>query len=251
MVDVVVDTREVNAKANAALIPDLKDLGLSVDKQQLDVGDYILYDAEGEISLVTRKAGDLYASIFDGHFADELNRCMKLIESLGGRGKLFWIQEGLWSTAYPDGGKGGMDYFKRSGPKWFRSTFHNGSSEKVFSNVQLSLTMAGIVFLSTGTLHETALMLAAIHERGQQGWPSKLTSSLRRPQLRWSEDSRVQRLMSIWPHLREASATALIHEFSSVFYIVSMAMHPSDYKKLLAVKGVGQQGLSNFQEALR
>ena len=107
MFDITVDTREVNAKSNAALIPDLKDLGLSVDKQQLDVGDYILHDAEGEISLVTRKAGDLYTSIFDGHFADELNRCMKLIESLGGRGKLFWIQEGLWSTVYPNGGKGG------------------------------------------------------------------------------------------------------------------------------------------------
>ena len=252
MVDIVVDTRETNSKSNVSLIPDLEDLGLSVKREMMDVGDYLLHDYNDDPILVSRKAGDLFTSIFDGHFADELNRCMKFIESFGGGGKLFWLQEGIWSTAYPAGGTGGMHYFKRSGPKWFRSSDnHNGASQKVFSNVQLSLTMAGITFLSTGTLHETALMLAAIHERGQQGWPSKLTSSLRRPPLRWSQDSRVQRLMAIWPHLREASATALIHEFSSVYAICSMAMHPSEYKKLLAVKGVGKDGLSNFQEALR
>ena len=66
--DIIVDTRETNHKSNAALIPDLINLGLSVSREQLDVGDYILYDREDEIVIVSRKAGDLFTSIFDGHF---------------------------------------------------------------------------------------------------------------------------------------------------------------------------------------
>lgn len=245
MVDIVVDDREPDA-----ILPELKALGLSVKPERLDVSDYFLHDCDDEPVLVSRKAGDLFTSIFDGHFADELNRCMKFIESFGGRGKLFWLQEGTWSTAYPQGGTGGMNYFKRSGPKWFRSgDNHNGASEKVLANVQLSLQSAGIQFVTTGTLHETALMLAAIHKRGQQGWPSKLTSALQRPQLRWSEDSRVQRLMAVWPHLKEQPAIALIHEFGSVYRICSLAIE--NEKKLLAVRGVGKTGIQNLLEAIQ
>ena len=213
------------------------------------MGDYILHDCDDEVVLVSRKAGDLFASIFDGHFGDELNRCMKYIESFGGGGKLFWLQEGIWSTAYPSGGKGGMNYFKRSGSQWFRSTYHTGASEKALPNVQLSLQSAGIQYVTTGSIHETALMLAAIHQRGQQGWPSKLTSALKRPRLRWSEDSRVQRLMSVWPHLQEQPAIALIHQFHSISAIVRLALN--NEKKLLTVKGVGKTGLQNFQEAIQ
>lgn len=245
MVDVVIDTREPDA-----LVPELEDLGLSTKREMMDVGDYLLHDCDDEVVLVSRKAGDLFTSIFDGHFADELNRCMKFIESFGGGGKLFWLQEGIWSTAYPQGGTGGMNYFKRSGPKWFRSgDNHNGASQKVLANIQLSLQSAGLYFVTTGTLHETALMLAAIHERGQQGWPSKLTSALRRPVLRWSEDSRVQRLMAIWPHLKEQPAIALIHEFGGISDICNLVL--SDEKKLLAIKGVGKDGIRNFKEAIQ
>jgi len=249
MTDCIVDTREPDA-----IIPELEDLGLSVGREMLDVGDYILHDCDDEPVLVSRKAGDLFASIFDGHFSDELNRCIAYIESFGGRGRLIWIQEGVWSTAYPQGGTGGMRYFKRSGPKWFRdSGNHVGSSENVLLNVQLSLQSAGIQFVQTFSLHETALALAAIHKRGQQGWPSKLTSHLRRPQLRWSEDSKVQRLMALWPNLKEQPAIELIHTFVDISTIMMLANNyweTDDEKKLLAVKGIGKKGLTNFQEAI-
>ena len=247
-VDIVVDTREPDD-----IIPELKDLGLSVKREMLDVGDYLLHDCDDEVVLVSRKAGDLFTSIFDGHFSDELNRCMKFIESFGGGGKLFWLQEGTWSTSYPKGGTGGMNYFKRSGPKWFRSSDnHSGASENVLPNVELSLWAAGIGLLTAGTLHETALMLRAIHQRGQDGWPSKLTSALKRPVLKWSEDSRVQRLMAIWPHLKEQPAIALIHEFQSVGLILDLARGVGGSKnQLLAVRGVGKTGVDNLLEAIQ
>ncbi len=144
-----------------------------------------------------------------------------------------------------------MNYFKRSGPKWFRhSDNHNGASENVLGNVQLSLQSAGIYFVQTGSLHETALMLASIHKRGQQGWPSKLTSALRRPTLKWSEDSRVQRLMGLWPHLGEQAAINLVGKFGSIPNIINLAIHGGE-KELLAIDKVGKTGLRNFQEALK
>ncbi len=249
MVDWLVDTREPNKPENS-ICTELRDLGMTIERKMLDVGDFISYDCDDEIIIVSRKAGDLFESIFSGHFSDELNRCINLIESFGGGGKLFWLQEGVWSTAYPSGGKGGMNYFKRSGPQWFRSSDnHNGASENVMGNVQISLQSAGIYFVQTGSLHETALMLASIYKRGQQGWPSKLTSALHRPVLKWSEDSRVQRLMGLWPHLKEQAAINVVAKFGSIPNIINLALE--DEKQLLAVDKVGKTGLQNFQEALQ
>ncbi len=245
----LVDTREPN-KPGANISDELRALDLTTKREQLDVGDFISYDCDDEIIIVSRKAGDLFDSVFSGHFSDELNRCMNLIESLGGGGKLFWLQEGIWSTAYPSGGAGGMNYFKRTGAQWYRSSDnHSGASENALPNMQLSLQSAGLHYVTTGSLHETALMLAAIYHRGQDGWPSKMTSKLRRPTLHWSSDSKVQRLMALWPHLKERPATALIHQFSSISAVIKLA--ETDEKILLGIEGIGKTGLHNFQEAIR
>ncbi len=245
MYDIVVDTREP-----VELIEKLEGMGRTVDRQQITVSDFIFDDGEGEVVLVSRKAGDLYTSIFSGHFADELNKCMNYIESCGRGGKLFWLQEGEWSTQYPGGGSG-MRYFKRSGPEWFRSSdnSHRGVSEKVYANVQLSLQAAGIWYVSTGTIHETALMLNSIYLRKNQGWPSRMTSSLKRPELKWGDDSRAQRLMALWPHLKEVSAVSLLDKYTTIGNLVAM-MRAGDGKLLLEIKGVGKKGLENFEEAL-
>ncbi len=246
MADIIVDTREP-----VAIIEELEKLGRTVDRQQLDVSDFMMFDVNGSPSLVSRKASDLFQSIFSGHFADELNRCMNFIESFGMGGKLFWLQEGEWSTGYPTGGKGGMKYYKRAGPDYFRSSdnSHRGASEKVYGNVQLSLQAAGLWFVSTGTLHETALMLNAIYERGMQGWPSRMTSALKRPELKWGDDSRAQRLMALWPHLKEASAVTLLDKYTTIGTLVSM-MRAGDGKELLKIEGIGKKGIENFEEAI-
>ncbi len=246
MADITVDTREP-----VELIDELQALGRTTDRQQMDVSDFTMHDVDEALILVSRKAGDLFTSIFSGHFADELNKCMNFIESNGTGGKLFWLQEGAWSTGFPKGGSGGVKYFKRSGPDWFRSSdnSHRGASEKVYGNVQLSLQAAGLWFVQTGTLHETALMLNAIFERGQQGWPSRMTSSLRRPELRWGEDSKVQRLMALWPHLKEQAATGLLYQVGSIGDIVEMALNGEE-KALMSVEGVGKKGIENFKEAI-
>lgn len=247
MVDWLVDTREPN-KPGKNICDELRDLGLTTERQQLEVGDFISYDCDDEIIIVSRKAGDLFTSVFDGHFSDELNRSINLIESLGGGGHLFWLQEGIWTSGYPSG-KGGMHYFERSGPKWFRASGnHNGASENVLPNVELSLWAAGIGLVTSFSLHETALMLAAIYNRGQQGWPSKLTSALKRPTLRWSEDSRIQRLMALIPHLNEQVAGQLLHDFGTIGGIIDIAK--KNPEKLLETKGFGKKGLANLQNTV-
>ena len=104
------------------------------------------------------------------------------------------------------------------------------------------------MLVTTTSPYESALMIATIYKRAQDGWPTKLTQGLRRPELRWSTDSRVQRLMVLWPHLREATATTLMGEFDTIGAILDVARN--DPKRLLAVDGVGKQGLANLLTVL-
>jgi ERCC4-type nuclease len=246
MPNIIIDDRE---KPIGAIDSELQVLGVSTKRERLDVGDYLLYDNQDQLVLVTRKAADLFTSTFDGHFSDELNRCIEAITSYGG-GRLFWLLEGIWATGYPNG-SGGMKYFKRSGIPWFRyAGTDSGTAESAFANMQVSLQSAGVEYVTSSSLHETALLLAAIYQRAQDGWPSKLTQGLARPTLKWSDDTRAQRLMGLWPHLREQVAVELLAEYESIGNILAM-VREGDHKRLLQVPGIGKKGLQNLLEVIQ
>ncbi len=224
----------------------LKKLEVPFDVDRHDVADYFFWDSNQEPVLITRKAGDLLTSVFDGHLQDEIERCINFIKSFGGEGKLFWLLEGVWSHASFDGGIG---YFKRSGAEWFRRVQDSGADPYLLPGLQVSAQTAGLHFISTGDLYDTALMLKQIYTRGMNDWPTKLITRLPRPKLKWGGDSRIARLMAIWPSLNETTATNLLLRYATIWDVLeAVRSDPKEFSK--ENKGIGAKGVLNIQEVL-
>lgn len=224
----------------------LAEVGVPAKRQRLDVGDYSTYDSFGELVLITRKASDLCTSVNDGHFKDEVERCINSLKSYGG-GSLWWILEGVWAPAYP-GGKGGLSYFKRQGVDWYRKGAMYGNAASSLAGMQVSAQSSGVGFLWTPDLAGTVTMLAALANRAAEGWPTHFTTRVGRRPLKWSKDGRVQNLMGLWPRLTERQAMALLDKFGSVGNVLRVAM--TDPVFLQEVKGVGKQSVQNLTTVL-
>ncbi len=224
----------------------LKGMGVPVEVQTLQVGDYQCFDNEGGLVLVTRKGSDLYQSLNTGHFQRELDDCVNAVNSFGS-GRVFMHFEGPWATGLRGGG-GGMGYFPRSGNDWFRKGATAGNNAQSYYGMQVSAQSAGLFFTWAPDTYGTCLLLKSIYERAQEGWPTKLTHGSPRPKLRWSNDSRVANLIGLWPGLQEKVAIALLTRFGSVGRILDLArVSPAD---LLAEKGLGKKGLENLLKVL-
>lgn len=243
---VTVDSRETRTKAgHQEVVQHLQQMGTPVESQQLQVGDYWLEDVAGGLVLVSRKSADFIPSLYDGHFSDELERCITTIKAWGD-GHLFFLLEGPWATA--DKGRG-LAHFKRSGKQWFRRHYESGASPKVLPGTQISLQTAGVNVITSNSVYDSALALTSLWERARAGWPTKLTQGLRRPELRWHKDGqKALRLMSLWPHLREEVAFELLRQYESVGAVLDAArQNPKD---LLLIKGIGKTGLNNLLEVI-
>lgn len=220
------------------MVPWLHQLQVPAERKQLAVADYRFRDRDGALVLVSRKAGDLLDSVFSGHFADELHRCLTLIESSGG-GKLVYLQEGLWEAT-----EGAARGLRRSGSS-------SDTAAAVPSSTQVSLQSAGLMFLATNSPWGTAVALAALYDRAQRGWPSKLLMSLPRPELRWTQDDdfrRVARLMALWPRLSEQQSSMILDRWGSIGAIIGAAT--AEPSPLLTVKGLGPKLLDNFRKVV-
>ena len=234
----------VDSREPREFMMDLEEAGIPVQRRMMDVGDFGFNDKDEDLILVTRKATDLFTSVNSGHFQDELDGCMAALHSYGG-GRLFWILEGVWAAGMPSQ-TGGMAYFKRKGPDWFRKETACGNSPKSLLGMQISVQSAGVQFLWTPDAKATVDMLAALYRRGQEGWPTNLTQRLTKRPLKWSKSSKVQHLMGLWPRLTERQAMALLAEFGTINDVISAARNET----LGAVKGIGKQSVKNLLEVL-
>lgn len=240
------DDRE--PKKPQSIVRLIEERGVEAEFDRIDVGDYMSFDSSEELILVTRKSSDLLASVFDGHFSDELNGCLNMIESYGG-GKLFFLLEGPWANY-----GSGLAHFKRTGGDWFRKGQVQSCDNTMFPNMQISLQTAGLFMVCTTSLDETAAALVAIWERGQEGWPTTITQGHKRPALKWSKDSRVSKLMGLTPKLPEKTAKAMIAKFGDIGTIVDEARKEHTPKKnhpLLQVEHFGPTLLKNLRDSLR
>ena len=211
------------------------------------------FDKDENLSLVTRKAGDLLQSTFSGHFSAELEGCLEMAHSYGPESKVFFISEGPWATY-----GAGLAHFKRRGGDWFKQVASHTCTHTLWPNMQISLQTSGLYMVHTTSLTETAEALVAIYERGMEGWPTKMARSIKRPELKWTDDNRVAKLMALCPKLPEKVATALITEFGSIGEIVDLArkqakLPPKAQKDhpLLQIPKFGPTLLKNLQESLK
>lgn len=226
--------------------PMLTKLEVPHEAKRIDVGDYIFWDVDGDPCLITRKSSDLLTSVFDGHLSEELEHCINFVNASGG-GRIFFLVEGVWATAVRSGG--GINYFRRSSDIYFGQTLDSGADPFLLPNLQVSIQTAGIFYVSTGDLWETALALKAIYRRGMDGWPTRVTQRLARPTLRWSKDDRVARLMAIWPKLSEQLASNLLARYEDMITVFdAVGEDPKKFAK--ENDGIGEKLTANILEVL-
>lgn len=229
------EPKEMESLLDALDIPNMR--------ERQDTGDFFWLDADDLPVVVTRKASDLFVSLFSGHFSDELNRCAKLISSLGG-GKLIWLIEGPWA------GTGvGSGHFKKRGNDWFKRFGSTGANIRTYFHAQASAIAGGVAIVHTTSVNETAEMLAVLYNRSQEGWPSKLAHPLKLPPLQFVDDTRVVRLQGLWPRLPTKAAQTLLTYYESVGKILEVAIRdPQEFKKH---KGIGPTLISNLVEVIQ
>ncbi len=218
----------------------------TLHRTKLDVGDYMWYDADEALILLSRKASDYTQSIFSGHLEDELERCIEAIHSYGS-GRLIFLLEGKWTSGYGDG-KRGLANFRRQGPRSFVKRFESRAGYLTHVGMQASMLAAGISFVETGSLQETAVMIASLYRRAQDGWPTSLGSRMAPPTVKLTNDDTVRRLLAIWPRLRERQAIELLAFYGSIGEIVKVAREIPE--ALFARPGIGDGLIKNFQEVI-
>ncbi len=238
---IVADTREPKRIAEY-----INSIGrVPVESETLDVGDYSMFDKDEGLILVTRKASDLWTSLFSGHLSDEFSRCIELIREHGS-GRLFFLLEGVWAS---DPRSGAVGYYTQTSPNWFRRRHTTpGAKARAFMALQISMQTAGIQTIWTGSAFETALALTELYKRASEGWPTDITQGIARPPLRHKSDPRPYRLQALWPHLSKIVATKLIAEWGSVGAVLTVAL--DNPEELLKTSGVGQKTLDNLEKVL-
>ncbi len=242
MTPLIIDSRE--PKRLQLLI---KGLLTDAKVERLEVGDFSWWDSNSEPVIVTRKAGDAMASVFSGHFNEELDGIGAFLSAFP-NGHLVWLLEGPWASV----GKNAIAHFKRTGT-WFRQSTSHNASIRSFMGLQAGMVAANIPIVHTTSNEETAIALEMLYKRSMDGWPTNLTRGLKRPNLRWSwqqdnSTKKIQRLMALWPRLPEPVAHRLMEQFDSISNIMSVLDNNPDHLKI--VKGVGKVLVDNLKEVV-
>lgn len=200
----------------------LAELEVPASVKRLDVSDFQFKDWEDSLVLVSRKAGDLMASIYSKHLNEEIDKCIRAVASYG-RGSVWFLMD--WHSA------GGSRDYKQS----------------LFDSTVISLQLSGVRFLWT---LDTPRTLATLYKRAQVGWPITLGRALKSPTVTpWQRDQRVPRLMALWPHLSERIAVQLLRKYGTI-YEVLRAVETRKLGDRENVPGLGKKSLDNIRAVI-
>ena len=245
---ILVDDREKKPSPEDTVAA-LSKMDIPAQIERLGAADYQWQDGEGNLVLVSRKARDLFSSVYSDHLHKELRQCLGVVRDYGG-GTVWFLMSAV--TA-PLRGQSGTGVYTPAGDKWFRlrSVEHPKSPrlvEGVFASVQ-----AANVKLMVSTNVPGAL--ATIYEHSQQVkdgvWPTGIGKGVEVPEMKWhTPNSNVARLCALWPRLQERPASVMIKEFGSIAEIVALAQTDDGIKRLLKIEGIGKKGVENFKEVI-
>ena len=215
--------------------------------ERLGVGDFSFQDAQGGLVLVTRKANDLFDSLYSHHLDDELTQCIGAVKAYGS-GSVWFMLDGVFVPTQA----GGMGVYTTTGnSEWLHLNNERASSPRLMETLYASAQAVGVFVIPT--IYPPAA-LRTIYERAQKVtktglWPSNIGKRIPRPALRWhSNTSKVARLMAVWPRLTERPASLLIAEYGSVWEVLFMGR--TEPQTLLNITGIGQKGIENLREAV-
>lgn len=239
----LVDDREKQPPP-AHTVDYLKNKGIPAEIRRMDVADFEWEDSNGGIVLVTRKATDLFDSMYSNHLAEELSACARMVTEYG-KGSVWFLLDGIYVPTMT----GNIGVYTTTGnSEWLHLKTERAGSPRMIQALQASLFAIGVGVITTTHVPST---LQTLYERSQKvdkdgNWPSTIRRGIQKPLLRWhSDDSKIARLMSLWPRLAERPAALLIDTYKSI----PAVMAASD-KELLALPGIGKTGVAKFREVL-
>ena len=222
----------------------LKNKGVPAEIRRMDVADFQWEDSNGGIVLVTRKASDLFDSLYSHHFAEELSACSKMVTEYG-KGSVWFMLDGIYVPTIT----GGIGVYTTTGnSEWLHLKTERAGSPRMIQSIQASLFAVGVGVITTTHVPST---LQTLYERSQKvdsegNWPSTIRRGIQKPVLKWhSDDSKVARLMSLWPRLAERPASKLIEMYGTIPAVIAA----SD-TELRALPGIGKTGVAKFREVL-
>ena len=219
------------------------------------VGDFQFHDANGGLVIVTRKANDLFDSLYSNHLAEELSQCVKVVSQFG-KGSVWFLLDGIFVPTRFDGKDSQIGIYTTTGrnTEWLHLQTERAGQPSMFVGLAASLWAVGVGFVPTTHVPSA---LKNLYGRAQKVdaeglWPSSIMRGVQRPALKWhSDDSKVGRLTALWPHLKERPASLLIAKFGSIREIGRMVGTGPGCKKLLEVPGVGIKGIENLKEVVQ
>ena len=233
----VIDDREHAVKTTA-----FETYKVPAEKQRLEVGDYSFIDSEGQLNLITRKSSDLPQSVYSGHFQKEIADMVAVINGVGG-GRLWYIQEGMYTTGWK-----GLKYWKYDVNRgWSEAWEHKGDSGTSLS-MEVSLGSIGVSTIHTANLHETIRVLARLYQKGQEGWPTTLTAGIPKRKMSVRRDERLNSLMGFWRGLSEKNAVSLLKTYGDIESIMKVAF--TEPNNFLEIKGIGPRAVDKLTEIL-
>lgn len=233
----VIDDREHAVKVTA-----FKPYDVPAEKRRLEIGDYSFIDSEGQLNLITRKSSDLPQSVYSGHFQKEIADMVAAVNGVGG-GRLWFIQEGMYTTGYK-----GLKYWKyHPNSGWTEAWQHNGDSGTSLS-MEVSLGSIGVSTIHTANLHETIRVLARLYQKGAEGWPTTLTAGIPKRKMSVRRDERLNSLMGFWRGLSEKNAVSLLKTYGSIQKIMEVAF--TEPNNFLEIKGIGPKAVDKLTEVL-
>jgi len=209
----LVDDRE---KAAAQYVRRLAAEDVPATVKRLDVGDFMFRDWEDSLVLVSRKAGDLMDSIYSKHLNEEMDRCIRAVESYG-RGSVWFLYESHYSRDF---------------------------NPTLFDATVISLQLSGVRFLWTTDVPRT---LAILYKRAMAGWPVTLGRALKQPDVApWQRDERVPRLMAMWPRLSERLAVKLLRKYGTIKGVIQAV----EAGGKLDIAGLGPKSIANVRKVV-
>ena len=213
---------------------------------RLDAADFQFFDANGGLVMVTRKATDLFDSMYSKHLNDELRACIGAVKAYG-KGSVWFMLDGIYVGTH----SGNIGVYTSTGQsEWLRLKNERVGDPQLITSLQASLQAVNVNFIST-TFPPAALKVLweraqKVDEEGQ--WPSSFMRGTARPDMKWhSKSTPVAHLCTLWPRLNERAAAEMISKFGSIAKVVELAGTDDGIKQLLAIDKVGKKGIENFR----
>jgi len=221
------------------LVHKFSKLDVPAEVVRMEIGDYSFVDNDGNLNLITRKSSDLLASVYSGHWQTEINDCVSALVGTGG-GRLWYIQEGFYASTHK-----GVKYFGGYNESAFFGKHESVGSRDTHISQEISVNIVGAHIVHTANTSETLRAIARIYHKGQEGWPTSLTTGIPKRKMSFRHNPKVDVIMNVWQGCSEKKAVEVLSKYGSVW--AALEVMKENPKDLLTIAGIGPKSIQKLE----